>query len=46
MNYEIIKMETAKKLADYKKLKVEYQKLKLAHESLLRQIKKITEKKD
>ena len=46
MNYEILTLETAKKLAEYKKLKIAYKKLQLEHETLLRQLKKITEKKD
>lgn len=46
MNYEIISIETARKLAEYRKLKIEYQKLKLEHESLMRKLKKITGEKD
>lgn len=46
MNYEVLKIETVKKLADFKKLQIAYKKLQLEHESLLRQLKKLTEKED
>lgn len=40
MNYEILDLETVKKLADYEKLLKKYNKLKQVYEELLKELKK------
>jgi len=41
MNYEILSLETLRKLQDYKKLQKKHKKLKAAYDSLLKQLKKL-----
>jgi len=40
MNYEILSLETIKKLHDYKRLQTKYKKLKIAYEELIKEIRK------
>ena len=40
MNYEILSLETVKKLKEYKKLQTKYKKLKIAYEELIKELRK------